>query len=83
MCVLESTLLQAAYFRRVNLSAQGFYKIPSICEFDFAMDTKNNADRGLPFNYFTQASCFSRVSYSGDFFCVESSTIKEGGRKTV
>ena len=60
--VSKSTLLQAAYFQRVNLSAQGFYKLPSIYGFDYAKDTKNNADGGLPFNYFTQACLFPWLS---------------------
>ena len=52
----------------MNLSAQGFYKNPGKCKFDFARDTKNNAERGLPYNYFTQASlAFVLVAYIRDF----------------
>ncbi|CAN0397798.1 unnamed protein product, partial [Scytosiphon promiscuus] len=48
-------LPQAAYFQRVNLSAQGFYTVaPNRCNYNFAMETSNNRDRGSPFNYFTQ-----------------------------
>lgn len=47
----------SAYFTRVNLSAQGFYAVPTErCGYDW---TQEYADRGMPFNYFTQgvATC--------------------------
>ena len=46
---------QAAYFQRINLSAQGFYTVPAArCGYDFDLETSNNRERGFPFNYFTQ-----------------------------
>jgi xanthine dehydrogenase/oxidase len=47
-----------AYFNRINLSAQGFYTVPSErCGYNWDMETApgaGNAERGMPFNYFTQ-----------------------------
>ncbi|CAM9133378.1 unnamed protein product [Ascophyllum nodosum] len=57
-----TSVVKAAYFQRVNLSAQGFYKVPSgRCGYDFSMETSNNRERGLPFNYFTQGVAASEV----------------------
>ena len=50
-------IVRAAYFDRVNLSAQGFYKMP-VSGFDYEMKTKNNWERGKPFAYFTFGSVF-------------------------
>ncbi|CBJ27195.1 conserved unknown protein [Ectocarpus siliculosus] len=57
-----ATIVKAAYFRRIQLSAQGFYTVPAArCGYDFDMETTNNRDRGLPFNYFTQGVAASEV----------------------
>eukprot|EP00752_Nemacystus_decipiens_P001718 g1661.t2 len=57
-----SAVVTAAYFQRVNLSAQGFYTVPSArCGYDFDLETTNNRDRGFPFNYFTQGVAASEV----------------------
>eukprot|EP00752_Nemacystus_decipiens_P001721 g1664.t1 len=56
-----SEIVTAAYFQRINLSAQGFYTMPAKCDYDFDMDTADNRDRGRPFNYFTQGVSASEV----------------------
>ncbi|CAN0411520.1 unnamed protein product [Pylaiella littoralis] len=57
-----STVVTAAYFQRVNLSAQGFYTVPAArCGYNFDMETANNRERGFPFNYFTQGVAASEV----------------------
>ncbi|CAM9182611.1 unnamed protein product [Hapterophycus canaliculatus] len=56
------SIVTAAYFQRVNLSAQGFYTVPAgRCGYNFNMETSNNRERGLPFNYFTQGVAASEV----------------------
>jgi xanthine dehydrogenase/oxidase len=50
----------AAYFSRVNLSAQGFYKMP-VSGYDYNMETKKNWERGKPFAYFTFGAACSEV----------------------
>jgi|EP00505_MAST-04D_sp_SCG-Rhode-Island_P001000 xanthine dehydrogenase/oxidase len=52
--------VNAAYFNRVNLSAQGFYKMP-VSGYDYKMETKNNWERGKPFAYFTFGVACSEV----------------------
>ena len=63
-------VVSAAYFDRVNLSAQGFYKIADDrCGYlwDAKLEEKysgtpgNNALRGMPFNYFTNGVAFCEV----------------------
>eukprot|EP00903_Cladosiphon_okamuranus_P009641 g9174.t1 len=57
-----SAVVTAAYFKRVNLSAQGFYTVPAgRCGYDFDLETSKNRDRGFPFNYFTQGVAASEV----------------------
>jgi len=54
-------VVSAAYFDRVNLSAQGFYKTPDI-GYDFESKTaRSNAERGTPFRYFTCGVACSEV----------------------
>ncbi len=55
--------VMAAYFDRVNLSAQGFYKVPG-CGYDWDMELgagESNSKRGTPFNYFTFGVSCSEV----------------------
>ena len=41
----------------MNLSAQGFYKVPAgRCGYDFSVEASK--DRGTPYNYFTQVRPF-------------------------
>ena len=57
------SVIVAAYFDRVNLSAQGFYAVPSDrCGYDWDLTpcTDNNK-RGSPFNYFTQGVACTEV----------------------
>ena len=60
---VEETV-NAAYFSRINLSAQGFYAVPNErCGYDWDLDVSgdDNAQRGHPFNYFTQGVATSEV----------------------
>ncbi|CAM9401688.1 unnamed protein product, partial [Discosporangium mesarthrocarpum] len=57
-----TAVVKAAYFQRVNLSAQGFYRIPAErCGYDFNLTPQENARRGKAFNYFTQGVAASEV----------------------
>ena len=51
-------LVQAAFFDRVDLSAHGYYAVPTDrCGYDWTKQIApggDNAERGQPFNYFTQ-----------------------------
>ena len=52
-----------AYTKRINLSAQGFYKVPDI---GYDWDT----GRGRPYNYYTYGTACSEVeidTLTGDF----------------
>lgn len=49
-----SAVANAAYFDRINLSAQGFYIVPNErCGYDFAKSVAENAAGGTAFNYYT------------------------------
>jgi xanthine dehydrogenase/oxidase len=55
-------LVHAAYFQRINLSAQGFYVVPGDrCGYDWSKSVHENAQLGTPFNYFTQGVACSEV----------------------
>lgn len=60
-------VVTSAYFQRVNLSAQGFYTVPTErCGYDWNMplegtSAEENAKRGHPFNYFTQGAACTEV----------------------
>lgn len=56
------TLVNKAYFERVDLSAHGFYAIHTErCGFDFDKKCDTNAERGFPFNYFTMGVACTEV----------------------
>ena len=76
--------VMAAYFDRVNLSAQGFYRVPG-CGFDFDRkvgDGETNAVRGTPFNYFTFGISCSEVEIdvlTGDMRILRADVIMDMG----
>lgn len=45
-------LCEAAWFERIEMSAEGFYATPKGAEYDFEMDTEDNSKRGEMWNYF-------------------------------
>lgn len=73
-----------AYFDRVNLSAQGFYKVPG-CGYDWDMNissTESNSRRGTPFNYFTFGISCSEVEIdvmTGDMRVLRADVMMEMG----
>ena len=71
-----------AYFDRVNLSAQGFYKVPG-CGYDWdTTDVKSNSERGTPFNYFTFGASCSEVEIdvlTGDMRVLRADVMMEMG----
>jgi xanthine dehydrogenase/oxidase len=74
-----------AYFDRVNLSAQGFYKVPG-CGYDWGMPQEatasDNAIRGTPFNYFTFGISCSEVEIdvmTGDMRILRADVMMEMG----
>lgn len=78
-------LITAAYFDRVNLSAQGFYVVPSErCGYDWrATNVKDNSERGCPFNYFTQGVACTEVEIdclSGDSRIVRADILMDLGQ---
>eukprot|EP01041_Mallomonas_annulata_P005146 gene5146-10286_t len=57
-----SKIVNAAYFQRINLSAQGFYVIPGDrCGYNWSLSAQENAALGQPFNYFTQGVACTEV----------------------
>lgn len=66
-----SQVVNAAYFARVNLSAQGFYIVPNErCGYDFAKTVAENAAGSTAFNYFTTGVACTEVELdvlTGDF----------------
>lgn len=56
------SLIQSAFFARIDLSAHGYYAIDTDrCGYDWDKVCVDNAERGLPFNYFTQGVAASEV----------------------
>ncbi len=76
-----ATLATAAYFNRVNLSAQGFYIIDDKrCGYEW---DKELSERGTPFNYFTQGVACSEVEIdclTGDYHIIRSDIIMDVGK---
>ncbi|KAF4040191.1 Molybdopterin-binding domain of aldehyde dehydrogenase [Phytophthora infestans] len=66
-----SDVTNAAYFERVNMSAQGFYIIPNErCGYDFSKSVDENIAVGTAFNYFTTGVACTVVELdvlTGDF----------------
>ncbi|RYH29616.1 hypothetical protein EON65_07930 [archaeon] len=55
-------LVSAAYFQRINLSAQGFYIVPTDkCGYDWSKSVQENSKVGTAFNYFTQGAACTEV----------------------
>ncbi len=76
--------VMAAYFDRVNLSAQGFYRVPG-CGFDWDREIgkgETNAVKGTPFNYFTFGMSCSEVEIdvlTGDMRVIRADVIMDMG----
>lgn len=69
-------LVKNAYFERINLSANGFYKTPDL-DFDWATNT------GKMFSYFTYGAACSLVEVdilSGDHICLRTDIVMDIGR---
>ncbi|KAL3674239.1 hypothetical protein V7S43_000197 [Phytophthora oleae] len=66
-----SDVTNAAYFERVNMSAQGFYIVPNErCGYDFSKSVAENIEVGTAFNYFTTGVACTVVELdvlTGDF----------------
>jgi xanthine dehydrogenase/oxidase len=75
------TVVTTAYFNRVNLSAQGFYIVDGKrCGYDW---DKDYADRGSPFNYFTQGVACSEVEIdclTGDHVVIRTDILMDVGK---
>jgi xanthine dehydrogenase/oxidase len=76
-----------AYFNRINLSAQGFYAVPTErCGYNWDMETAGGADnarRGQPFNYFTQGVATTEVEIdclTGDSHLVRTDILMDIGK---
>jgi len=55
-------IITAAFFSRVDLSAHGYYIVPTDrCGYDWDLECDDNSKRGQPFNYFTQGVAVSEV----------------------
>lgn len=76
-------VVSAAYFDRVNLSAQGFYKTPNVgYDFDLA-SARTNAERGTPFRYFTCGVACTEVEIdvlTGDLQVIEADVLMDLGQ---
>eukprot|EP01080_Neovahlkampfia_damariscottae_P005713 gene5713-9533_t len=72
-------VVSSAYFDRINLSAQGFYKPDMITQYTFTEDGKGT---GIPFCYFTQGVGYSEVEVdclTGDFRILNSEIFMDVG----
>mmetsp|Transcript_6137 Transcript_6137/g.15100 ORF Transcript_6137/g.15100 Transcript_6137/m.15100 type:complete len:571 (-) Transcript_6137:527-2239(-) len=60
-----TSVVQAAFFARVDLTAHGFYSLPTDrCGYDWSIPVPKGGNpnvRGTPFNYFTQGTAISEV----------------------
>lgn len=78
--------VNAAYFSRINLSAQGFYAVPNErCGYDWDLNVNGdeNAQRGHPFNYFTQGVATSEVEIdclTGDSHVLRTDIVMDVGK---
>ena len=75
----------AAFFDRVNLSAQGYFAVPNI-GYDWNMETGDNTDRFNgsqgPFNYYTYGTALSEVeidTLTGDFRVMRADVMMDVG----
>lgn len=77
------SIIQAAYFERVNLSAQGFYVLAeNRCGYDWDINVKDNSLRGQPFNYYTTGLAVTEVEIdclTGDFNVLRTDVVMEIG----
>ena len=67
--------VERAYFERVNLSAQGFYKTPGLW-FDYS------TGKGNPYSYFSYGASASEVevdTLTGDFTILRSDLVMDVG----
>ena len=72
-------IVRAAYFSRVNLSAQGFYATPN-AGYNFGIEDPKK--RGTPFSYYTNGVAVSEVEIdclTGDFHILRSDILMDLG----
>ncbi len=72
---LWEDVVSAAYFDRINLSSQGFYKVPHMC-----MDWETG--KGTPFSYYTHGAAVSEVevdTLTGDVQILRSDVVMDIG----
>lgn len=78
------SVVQAAYFSRIDLSAHGFYIVAdNMCGYDWEkVGAKSNEERGQPFNYFTQGAAVAEVEVdclTGDARVVRADVVMDVG----
>eukprot|EP00604_Paraphysomonas_vestita_P000034 CAMPEP_0174825658 /NCGR_PEP_ID=MMETSP1107-20130205/42974_1 /TAXON_ID=36770 /ORGANISM="Paraphysomonas vestita, Strain GFlagA" /LENGTH=945 /DNA_ID=CAMNT_0016057477 /DNA_START=1478 /DNA_END=4315 /DNA_ORIENTATION=+ len=75
-------IIRKAFFDRINLSAQGFYTVPSDrCGYDWSIT--DITKRGQPFNYFTQGVACTEVEIdclTGDHRIIRSDILMDVGQ---
>lgn len=78
------TLIHAAYFDRVDLSAHGFFTVPGDrCGYDWDKQCDDNSQRGHPFNYFTQGVGCAEVEIdclTGDHKVIRADVLMDLGK---
>ena len=78
------TLVHAAYFERVDLSAHGFFTIPGDrCGYDWNKKCAHNSERGHPYNYFTQGVGCAEVEIdclTGDHRVIRADVLMDVGK---
>ena len=78
-------IVDIAFFSRIDLSAHGYYVVPSErCGYDWRKTVVNhNSERGTPFNYFTQGVACTEVEVdllTGDYSIIRVDIIMDVGR---
>jgi xanthine dehydrogenase/oxidase len=81
------SVVNKAYFSRINLSAQGFYAVPhDRCGYDWEIPDvsgEGNSARGRPFNYFTQGVACTEVEVdclTGDSHIIRCDIVMDVGK---
>lgn len=75
-------VVNKAYFDRVSLFSEGFYANPHCCDYDWALDTQNNSERGVMYSYHTFGAACAEVEVdlrTGEWACLRADLLMDVG----